>query len=146
MNKRYQELSLSKYSEKEAVTRFTSERGSAVADFVLVAVPILFLALSVLGLSLASYTRLVLIDSAIEAARFSALADQTNSDGCVRAKVLFNKTFGANSVLHASCFTDLINGREYTRAVLTTDLINLGFITFGPEIKASAKAIHELQG
>ncbi|MFM6971718.1 MAG: TadE/TadG family type IV pilus assembly protein [Rhodoluna sp.] len=126
--------------------RFAEERGSAVADFVLVSVPILFLALSVLGLSLAAYTRLVLIDTAIEAARFSALADQSDSDGCARAKLLFSKTFGANSVLHANCFTDQINGREYSRAVLSSELINLGFITFGPEIKASAKAIRELQG
>lgn len=127
------------------MSNFASDKGSAVVDFILVSVPIIFISLSVLGLNLASYTRLVLIDTAIEAARFSALADQTDSDGCARAKILYAKTFGSNSVLHAYCFTEQINSHEFSRAVLTTELVNLGLISFGPEIKATAKAIRELQ-
>jgi hypothetical protein len=71
-----------------------AERGSAVAEMVLLIVPILFLPLATISVTLNAYLRLVLTDVAIEGARTAALADQTLEDGVVRAKSLLTGALG----------------------------------------------------
>lgn len=71
-----------------------NERGSAVAEVVLLMVPILFLPLATISVTLNAYLRLVLTDVAIEGARTAALADQTLDDGVVRAKSLLISALG----------------------------------------------------
>jgi len=72
----------------------TSEKGSAVAELVLLMVPILFLPLATISLTLNSYVKLVLTDVAIEGARTAALADQTIEDGVARTKVMLARALG----------------------------------------------------
>jgi len=71
-----------------------AERGSAVVEMVLLIVPILFLPLATISVTLNAYLRLVLTDVAIEGARTAALADQTLEDGVVRAKSLLTGALG----------------------------------------------------
>jgi|SRR6266568_3705962 len=55
--------------------------GAAVVEFVLIAVPLLFLLLAVLQVAVYLHLRNVVVASAAEGARYGANADRTTSDG-----------------------------------------------------------------
>ncbi|MEZ5190556.1 MAG: TadE/TadG family type IV pilus assembly protein [Schumannella sp.] len=71
-----------------------SERGSAVAEFVLVGALLTALTLAVLQLGLALHVRNTVLDAAAEGARFAALADNTPADGVARCRELIAAAIG----------------------------------------------------
>ena len=70
------------------------QEGSAVADFVLVAFPMLAIFVATITITLGSYARLVLLDSTIEGARFAALADQDIDSGIAKTRQLVAAALG----------------------------------------------------
>ncbi len=70
------------------------QEGSAVADFVLVAFPMLAIFVATISITLGSYARLVLLDSTIEGARFAALADQDIDSGIAKTRQLVAAALG----------------------------------------------------
>jgi Flp pilus assembly protein TadG len=80
-----------------------SSRGSAVVEFILVSVPLLLLSMSVVAVGLSSFAMAVLRDSAIEGARYAALADQNSAAGCLRASLLANQAIGRFANVSAAC-------------------------------------------
>jgi Flp pilus assembly protein TadG len=75
------------------------ERGSAVADFVLVAFPMLALFVGTVSISFASYARTVILDATIEGARFASLADQNTLAGIQKTKQLVQSSLGQSVVI-----------------------------------------------
>ena len=73
----------------------SSQRGSAVTDFVLVAFPMLLIFSMTISISLGSYARVVLLDATIEGARYAALADQNLADGILRTKKIVADSLGS---------------------------------------------------
>lgn len=73
----------------------SKERGSAVADFVLVAFPMLALFVGTVTISFASYARTVILDATIEGARFAALADQSLVAGTQKTNDLVQASLGS---------------------------------------------------
>lgn len=73
----------------------SSQRGSAVVDFVLVAFPLLAIFSATVSISLGSYARLVLIDATIEGARYASLADQNLEAGVAKTKNLVTNSLGS---------------------------------------------------
>jgi Flp pilus assembly protein TadG len=71
------------------------ERGSAPAEFVMVAALLTVLTLSVLQLALALHVRNTVLDAAAEGARYGALADNTPADGASRTRDLITSAVGA---------------------------------------------------
>jgi len=71
------------------------ERGSAPAEFVMVAALLTVLTLSVLQLGLALHVRNTVLDAAAEGARYGALADNTLADGASRTRDLITSAIGA---------------------------------------------------
>jgi len=71
------------------------ERGSAPAEFVMVAALLTVLTLSVLQLGLALHVRNTVLDAAAEGARYGALADNTLADGASRTRDLITAAIGA---------------------------------------------------
>lgn len=65
-----------------------SERGSAIAEFVMVAALLLVVAMGVFQLGLALYVRNTLISAASEGARYGARADAQLDDGTARTRAL----------------------------------------------------------
>jgi Flp pilus assembly protein TadG len=61
--------------------RRRADDGAAVVEFVLIAVPLLFLLLAVLQVAVYLHLRNVLVASAAEGARYGANADRATSDG-----------------------------------------------------------------
>lgn len=70
------------------------QEGSAVADFVLVAFPMLAIFVATISITFGSYARLVLLDSTIEGARFAALADQDIDSGIAKTRQLVAAALG----------------------------------------------------
>lgn len=73
----------------------SKDRGSAVADFVLVAFPMLALFVGTVTISFASYARTVILDATIEGARFAALADQSLAAGTQKTRELVQASLGS---------------------------------------------------
>lgn len=103
------------------------------------------LSFSVVGISLTSLVRNQLIDTAIESARFAALADQTSSDGCVRARKLIAATVAQKLDLQASCFNLSQIGLEQEVVRLTLRVPALGLLPGNQLIKVVAHATREVQ-
>lgn len=73
-----------------------ADRGSAIAEFVMVAALLLFVALGVFQVGLALYVRNTLIASASEGARYGARADATPADGVDRTVGLITSTLSGS--------------------------------------------------
>lgn len=121
----------------------SSERGSALLDFVLLAVPFALIPLSVISVSFVSYAQTVLQDSAIEGARFAALADQDSSGGCKRSLELANEAFAGFLDLRAACSGSSQNGWVLEQVVLHAKIPVFGVIALRPELSATGRAPRE---
>ncbi|MET0956557.1 MAG: TadE/TadG family type IV pilus assembly protein [Cryobacterium sp.] len=71
-----------------------SERGTAVAEFVMVSALLTALTLAVLQLSLALHIRNTVLDAAAEGARYAALADSGLAEGAERSRDLIASALG----------------------------------------------------
>lgn len=88
------------------------ERGSAVADFVLVAFPMLALFVVTMTISFASYARTVILDATIEGARFAALADQGIEAGVRKTKDLVRSSLGDSLTVDVAASTSKLGRIE----------------------------------
>ena len=122
---------------------FSKQDGSAVVDFILVSIPMLLIAISTIGITFTSYSRTVLMDAAIEGARFGSLADQDLASGMSRSRELVVAALGAR-------FPVRIQGREYLAGSLKsieisieTLLPGIGFVPGGDSLSVQAGATVE---
>ncbi|KGJ71905.1 hypothetical protein GY21_19000 [Cryobacterium roopkundense] len=74
--------------------RVMEERGSAVAEFVMVVSLLTVLTLAVMQLALALHVRNTVLDAAAEGARFASLADSGLSEGAERTRDLITTAVG----------------------------------------------------
>jgi len=98
------------------------ERGSAIADFVLVAFPMLALFVGTVSVSFASYARTVILDATIEGARFAALADQNTAAGIQKTKQLVQSSLGRAVDLEVVASSVRIGSIESIRFVSSAEL------------------------
>ena len=98
------------------------ERGSAIADFVLVAFPMLALFIGTVTVSFASYARTVILDATIEGARFAALADQNTAAGIQKTKQLVQSSLGRAIDLEVVASSVRIGSIESIRFVSSAEL------------------------
>lgn len=80
----------------------SDERGSAVADFVMVGGLLTALALAVVQLALVLHVRNVLVDAAASGARYGTLADRTPTDALQRTTDLITGAVGAEYAAHVT--------------------------------------------
>ena len=71
-----------------------AERGTAVAEFVMVSALLTTLTLAVLQLALALHIRNTVLDAAAEGARYAALADSDLEQGAARSRDLITTAIG----------------------------------------------------
>jgi Flp pilus assembly protein TadG len=98
------------------------DRGSAVADFVLVAFPMLALFIGTVSVSFASYARTVILDATIEGARFAALADQNTATGIQKTKQLVQSSLGQAVVVNVVASSVRLGTLESIRFVSSAEL------------------------
>ncbi len=99
----------------------SKDQGSAVAGFVLVAFPMLAIFSVTTSITLASFTRLVLLDATIEGARYASLADQNLQSGISRTKDLVARSLGQASSVSVEASITRIGAIESIRFVSTLD-------------------------
>ena len=119
--------------------------GAAPIDFILTALPLLALTLSVIGLSLFSYCRNVSYDIAIESARWAALADQPVSAGCERAQLELASTLAASISSQVRCDEKITSGGRMLAVEITVEFPKLGLVSAADPIKAVGHAFAEIQ-
>ena len=95
----------------------SKDRGSAVADFVLVAFPMLALFVGTVTISFASYARTVILDATIEGARFAALADQNLAAGTQKTRELVQASLGSAITVDVAASTSRLGQVESIRFV-----------------------------
>ena len=99
----------------------SKDRGSAVADFVLVAFPMLALFIGTVSVSFASYARTVILDATIEGARYAALADQNTAAGIQKTKQLVRSSLGQALIVNVVASSALIGSVESIRFVSSAE-------------------------
>lgn len=116
------------------------QEGSAVADFVLVAFPMLAIFVATISITLGSYARLVLLDSTIEGARFAALADQDIDSGIAKTRQLVAAALGPGLRVNVVGSLSKLGSVESVRLVST---LGFNLISGSNFLSASSVATRE---
>ena len=116
------------------------QEGSAVADFVLVAFPMLAIFVATITITLGSYARLVLLDSTIEGARFAALADQDIDSGIAKTRQLVAAALGPGLSVNVVGSLSKLGSVESVRLVST---LGFNLISGSNFLSASSVATRE---
>ncbi|MFC7430746.1 MULTISPECIES: TadE/TadG family type IV pilus assembly protein [unclassified Agrococcus] len=115
------------------------DRGSAVAEFAMVASLLTLVVLSVMQLALGLHVRTVLQDAAAEGARYGALAGSSSEAGVERARVLIETAIGAEHAEDVTATPATVAGHPSLQITVRAPLPVLGLI--GPttlEVRGSA--------
>lgn len=92
--------------------RLTDERGSAVAEFTMVAALLVVLVLSVMQLALAMHVRATVADAAAEGARHASLVGADGTAGIARTRALITTAIGAQYAEEITATTATVDGLE----------------------------------
>ena len=104
------------------------DRGSAPAEFVMVAALLTVLTLSVIQLGLALHIRNTLQDAASEGARYAALADSTLGAGVQRSRDLIGVAIGGGYAADITAGYDNYAGYPATTVTVRTTLPLIGLV------------------
>lgn len=122
------------------------ERGSAVAEFVMVAGLVVLVAMAVFQLGVALYVRNTLIASASEGARYGARFDAVPADGVTRTRELITTAVGASFAGDVSVSTGTtVAGVEAVEVTVRAPLPVLGPIGPSGVLIVSGRAFRESQ-
>jgi len=102
--------------------RSRKETGSAAVDFVLTVIPLMMVFVSVVTISASSYILSVIRDSAVEGARFAALADQSSVSGCQKARELIEQTLSTSLNPKVDCRLVQINSTNFESVQIEVSL------------------------
>ena len=127
----------------EVGIRPTDERGTAVAEFVMVGAILTVLTVSVLQLALGMYVRNTALDAASEGARFAALADNGPADGVARCRALITLAIGAEYASDITVSTGDWHGNPAVTVTVRTTLPVIGLIGFAGAVEVSGHAVVE---
>ncbi|MCA5893407.1 pilus assembly protein [Isoptericola sp. NEAU-Y5] len=104
------------------------ERGSAVAEFVMVSALVLALFLGVVQLALAMHVRALTIDAAAEGARLAARADRELEPGATRTAELLTASLGSKYAQDVSARTIEQDGLELVEVTVRVPLPVVGLL------------------
>jgi Flp pilus assembly protein TadG len=108
--------------------RLADDRGSAVAEFTMVAGLLVALVLSVMQLSLALHVRATVADAAAEGARHASLVGSNASAGVVRTRELITTAIGPQYAQHVTASTATVAGLETIEIRVAAPLPVFGLI------------------
>ncbi|WP_327021585.1 TadE/TadG family type IV pilus assembly protein [Agrococcus sp. Marseille-P2731] len=108
--------------------RLADERGSAVAEFTMVAGLLVVLVLSVLQLSLAMHVRATVTDAAAEGARHASLVGADAAAGVDRTRALITTAVGADYAQQVSASRGAVAGLDTIEIRVLAPLPVLGLL------------------
>ncbi|MEO6944477.1 MAG: TadE family protein [Lacisediminihabitans sp.] len=119
------------------------DRGSAVAEFVMVAGLLTLLTLSVIQLALALHIRNTVIDAAAEGARYAALADSGLLDGVARTRDLITVAIGAGYAREVTASYGSYLGHPSAQVTVRTPLPLIGLVGIDDGLEVTGHAAVE---
>lgn len=122
-----------------------AQNGSAALDFVLVSIPLLLLAIGLVSLCLSALTLGIIRDTAVEGSRFAALADQSSTDGCSRARELLSVVLSPTLVTTVTCKQIQVNAIDYESVHISVAVPILGLLARTNLLQAESAAPRENQ-
>jgi hypothetical protein len=128
------------------MNRWADERGSATAEFVMVAALLTVLTLSIIQLGLALFIRNTAVDAAAEGARFGALADNSIADGVTRATDLIATALGPTYATDISATTGSYLGHPAVIVTVRAPLPLIGLVGIEGGLEVSGHAAIETLG
>jgi Flp pilus assembly protein TadG len=122
---------------RRCLRRTLTERGSAVVDFVLVAVIVVPLFLGVLQVGLFLYVRTTMTAAASDGARLAATADRGPDDGVARTESMIDGAVSARLVDSVQAQTVDLDGRPAVEVVVHGHMPALGL--WGPSVEFTVR-------
>jgi Flp pilus assembly protein TadG len=119
------------------------ERGSAVAEFVLVAALVLALFLGVVQVALAMHVRALVIDAAAEGARVAARADRDLADGAQRTRDLLTASLSASYARDIEVRSTTLDGLPVVEVTVQAPLPVVGILGPSGVLTARGHALEE---
>jgi Flp pilus assembly protein TadG len=126
--------------------RLTDDRGSAIAEFVMVGALLTVLTLAVLQLGLALHIRNTVQDAAAEGARYGALADNRPSDGVERTRRLIELAIGDDYARDVTVASASWRGHPAITVTVRTRLPLIGLVGIDEALEVSGHAAVETLG
>jgi hypothetical protein len=126
-----------------AGVRLGEERGSAVAEFVMVGAILTVLTVSVLQLAIGLHVRNTVLDAASEGARFAALADNVPADGVTRCRTLITLAIGGDYARDVTVGVGEWRGHPAVTVTVRTTLPVIGLIGIEGAVEVSGHALVE---
>ena len=124
-------------------SRIGDERGSAVAEFVMVGAILTVLTVSVLQLAIGLHVRNTVLDAASEGARFAALADNVPADGVARCRTLITLAIGGDYARDVTVASGQWHGHPAVTVAVRTTLPVIGLIGVEGAVEVSGHALVE---
>lgn len=121
------------------------DSGSAAVDFILTAIPLTLMFIAAISISTSSYVLSVIRDSAVEGARFAALADQSSLAGCQKSLSLMQPVLVSSLNPQVECKLVEINGQSYERVRIEVEVPLTGSLLKSSALKAEGWAPREDQ-
>lgn len=121
-------------------TALRADDGAAVAEFPLVAVLIIVIALGVVQAALIMHTRNTLTDAAVQGAHHAALVGSTPQDGAQRAERLIDERFGRGLDAEA---TATLDETGTIRVQVTATLPVVGLLGPAAALSVEGRALDE---
>jgi hypothetical protein len=112
-------------------------------DFILVAIPLLMVTLAQLSIFSSAFILNVIRDSAVEGARYAALADQSSEQGCARSKSLVAAALGKSLGAVFTCQSIVQDQIALERVSITVNWIGLGALAGLSTLQAESMAPRE---
>jgi hypothetical protein len=121
------------------------ENGSAGVDFILTATPLTLVFISAISICSSAYVLGVIRDSAVEGARFAALADQSSTDGCQKALSLMKQVLVSVIDPRVSCRLVDINSSSFEKVEIEVSVPFINSLFNSSVLRAEGWAPRENQ-
>jgi Flp pilus assembly protein TadG len=120
-----------------------TQRGSVLAEFVMVAAVLTALTLAVLQLALALHIRNTVLDAAAEGARYAALADSGLDQGAARSRDLITAALGPSYASDVSASYVDVAGQSGVRVRVVAPLPLFGLLGMNRGLEVDGHAVVE---
>lgn len=119
------------------------ERGSAIVDFALVGSLLTLFFVALVQLALVLHVRNVVIDCAVEGARYGALADRDPAAGAARTQALIRAELDDRYAEDVTARTVTVDGLDLVEVQVRAPLPVAGLVGFGRSLHVSGHALSE---
>ena len=121
--------------------RRNRERGSAVAEFVMITTLLIVLAMTVIQLALILHVRNTLVDAAANGAHYGALANRTPADAVGRTRTLITESLSSRFANDIAVGVRSVGDEQVVTITVNTRVPLVGLLPNGWEISTSAGAV-----